>query len=86
MSLAELKKQVGNKKLIAGTKRALKELKMGNVKTIFLASNCPKETKSEIETNARLNKTEVSQLDVNNEDLGVVIKKPFPVSIVFLLK
>jgi large subunit ribosomal protein L30e len=86
MSLAELKKQVGNKKLIAGTSRAIKELKKGNVKIIFLSSNCPKEIKSELEINAKMEKAEVSSLGINSEELGVIIKKPFSVSVVSLLK
>ncbi|MBN2420697.1 ribosomal L7Ae/L30e/S12e/Gadd45 family protein [Candidatus Woesearchaeota archaeon] len=86
MSLTELKKLIGNKKLIVGTDRTLKELKKGNIKSIFVASNCPENLKSEIETNARMEKSEISVLEINNEELGVVVKKPFAVSVVSLLK
>lgn len=86
MSLTELKKLVGNKKLVVGSNKTLKELKKGNVKSVFLASNCPKDLKSEIETNAKMEKAEVSILETNNEELGVVVKKPFAVSVVSFLK
>lgn len=86
MSIAELKKLVGNKKLIAGTNKTIKELKKGNVKTIFISSNCPKDIKEELSINAKMEKAEISALDVDSEELGVVIKKPFAVSVVSLLK
>lgn len=86
MSLAELKKLVENKKLLLGTDRTMKEMKMGKVKKIFLASNCKKEIKEDILHDAKQAGVEVSQLDVNNEELGVVVKKPFAVSVICLLK
>jgi ribosomal protein L30E len=86
MTVAELKKLVGNSKLILGMQRTLKEVKRGNVKTVFLAKNCSKEMKESIEVNAKMSKTEVSQLDITNDDMGVAVKKPFAVSVACLLK
>ncbi len=86
MTVAELKKLAGDKKLIIGTDRTLKALKKGNLKKVFLASNCEASAKSDIENNAKMTKVEVSQLDISNEDLGVVVKKPFSVSVIGLAK
>jgi large subunit ribosomal protein L30e len=86
MTVAELKKLVGNKKLILGTERTLKELKRGEVKKVFLAANCAPTIKEDIETYAKQHDVEVSVLDVRNEELGVVVKKPFAVSVIALLK
>lgn len=86
MTVAELKKLVGNKKLILGADRTIKDLKRGEAKKVFLASNCKKETKEDILHYAKTHKIEVSQLDVNNEELGVIVKKPFAVSVICLLK
>ena len=86
MSLAELKKLVGDKKLIIGTDRTMKELTKGGLKEIFLSSNCSKETKENIETHAGMFKVKVSTVDITNDDMGVLVKKPFAVSVVSLLK
>lgn len=86
MSLAELKKLAGNKKLILGTDRVLKAMKKGEVKKVFLASNCLKSVRETVEAHAKLFGAEVSILDTNNDDLGVAVKKPFAVSVVALLK
>ncbi len=86
MSLAELKKVVGNSKLILGTDKTFAELKKGMVKKVFLAVNCGKIVKEDIEANAKSFGVEVSQLSVTSEELGVVVKKPFPVAVAALLK
>ena len=86
MTLSELKKNVGNKKLILGLNRTVKEMKKGNVNEIFLASNCSMEMKKDIEAVAKKFKIKISELDVTNEEMGVVVKKPFAVSVACLLK
>ncbi len=86
MSLAELKKLVGNKKLIVGTDRTLKLLKKGELKEIFVSVNCPKNDKDTLTTQAKMFSVKVDQLEISNDDLGVVVKKPFSVSVVALQK
>lgn len=86
MTTAELKKLVGNSKLVIGTQRTMKELKKGNLKKIFISSNCHQDVKDSIISNAKLLGVEVSQLDVTNEETGIIVKKPFAVSVVSLQK
>jgi large subunit ribosomal protein L30e len=86
MTVAEVKKLVGNKKLLIGTDRALAALRKDEVKKVFLASNCLKSVKEDVEHYAKLTGVEVSQLDVANDELGVLVKKPFSVSVLALLK
>ena len=86
MSLAELKKIVGDKKLILGVDRTIKALRKGNLKKIFISANCAERTKETIETNSKLFKVDVSQLKISNEEFGVVVKKPFAVSVASLQK
>jgi len=81
MSLAELKKLAGDKKLILGLDRTLKALRKDGLKKIFLSSNCSKQDKETIETNSKLFKVDVDELKISNEELGVVVKKPFSVSV-----
>ena len=86
MSLAELKKLIGNKKLILGTERTLKLLKKADAKEVFLSSNCNKETEADVVSAAKKFGIKVSKLDITNEEMGVIVKKPFAVSIVSLQK
>lgn len=86
MSIADVKKLVGDKKLVVGTEATTKNIKNGKVKKVFLSSNCPKNIKEDIMHYAKIFGSEVEVLDVNNEDLGVACKKPFSVSVLSLLK
>lgn len=73
-------------KLEIGTELVLKKLKTGKISKVFLTSNCPEEVKEDIERYAALSKAEVVQLDMPNEELGIVCKKPFSISIAGLVK
>jgi large subunit ribosomal protein L30e len=86
MTVAELKKLAGDKKLVIGTDRTIKELKKGNLKKVFLAKNCHANARADIENNAKQMKIEVSDLEITSEELGVIVKKPFSVSIIGLAK
>ena len=86
MTIVELKKHVGSKNLVLGMDRAMKNMKKGNLKEVFLASNISKEMKEDIETVAKKVGVKVSHLEINNEEMGVVVKKPFSVSVASLVK
>ncbi len=77
MSSEQLKKALEKEKMVFGSERTIKKLKRGNVKKVFLASNCKKEIKEKIEHYAKLINVEVISLKMNNEELGVFCKKPF---------
>jgi large subunit ribosomal protein L30e len=79
--MSELKKALKEKKLNFGTDLTLKKLRDGKVKKVFLASNCPENTKKTIKYYAKLSKAEVIELEVSNEELGVLCKKPFMISV-----
>lgn len=78
MSLAKLKKAIKEQKLIYGTKKTLLNLKLGRTKTVFLASNCPEETKNKIKSY----KVEVIQLKIPNDEISMLCKKPFLISVI----
>ena len=78
----ELKSAFASDKLLIGTDVVLKNLKNGEVKKVFVASNTPEIVKSDIAHYAKLGKTEVAYLDETNEDLREICKKRFNISIV----
>ena len=82
----ELKKVLKKEKVIFGTDRAIKELKQGKIKMIFLASNCKAETKEDLTKYTKISKVELIQLEIPNRELGTITQKPFSVSVISILK
>lgn len=76
-----LKERVQDKKVVIGAERTLKYLKDKKVETVYIAKNCPEEVKKETEYYAKMAKVPVVNLDIDNEELGVVCKKNFFISV-----
>ena len=68
-------------KAILGRERVLKELKAGRLGTVFLAKNCPQKVKDDVQYYARLAAIPVIQLEHSNEEIGVLCKKNFFISV-----
>ncbi len=82
----EIKKMLGTNRIIIGTDRTLKHIRNGSVEKVFLSDNCPKALKEDIKQYSTQGTFTVVELSVPNEELGVLCKKPFPVSVVSILK
>ena len=81
MSLADLKKAVKEEKLVFGTDRTLKMIREGKAKKVFISSNCPKQVREDIKHYATIAGMEVNELKEPNEELGIICKKPFSISV-----
>ncbi len=77
----ELKEALKEKGLVLGRDKTLKKMRAGDIKKVFLASNCPKHIEETVEYYAKLNKVKVSKLEINNKELGIRCKKPFSVMV-----
>ena len=83
--MKELKEAIKeNKNLVLGTQRTLKKLKMNEVKKVYVSSNCPKDVLEDVEHYTKIHKIPLIKLKENNEELGVICKKPFFVSVLSL--
>jgi len=82
--MEEIRKLLESDKLLIGTDRSLKALKLGKLEKIYISSNCPDDVKETIDRYA--NGTEIINLEVPNEELGVICRKPFLISVVSVLK
>ena len=80
-NISELKKLLKLDKIILGTDRTLKLLKLGTADRVFLSSNCPEEVKKDIEYYAKLSNVPLIYLKQPNDELGILCKKPYPVSV-----
>ncbi|MBS3132266.1 ribosomal L7Ae/L30e/S12e/Gadd45 family protein [Candidatus Woesearchaeota archaeon] len=86
ISATELKKLLKEGKAIVGKDRTLKGLKKGSVERIFLSSNCPKAAEQDIERYALMSGAEVIKLSYPNDELGVMCRKQFPISVLSFAK
>jgi large subunit ribosomal protein L30e len=84
--VAEIKKLLPTKKLVIGTNTVMKQLRSNGLIKIMVSSNCPEPIYKDLEHYTKLNKTELIRLDIPNEELGTICKKPFFVSMIGVKK
>lgn len=77
MSITKLKAVLKDKHVVYGSERTLKNLKLGKAKAVFLASNCPGEVKDKIKSYD----VEVIELDIPNDELALICKRPHNISV-----
>lgn len=73
-------------RVIIGSRRTIKMIKNGKVEKVFLAKNTPEEIKNDILYYSKLGNFEVEELKYTNEEIGLLLKKPFKISVVSILK
>jgi len=85
-SLSDIKKDLKTRKIIIGTKVVMKNLKLNKLEKIYVASNCNKSSKKELEYYSKLLKIPVVKLKQPNDELGVICKKQYSISMLGVLK
>jgi len=79
---AELKKLLAGEKLVLGAEVTLKLLRQGKLKKVFLASNCSPQVRDNIGRYCKVGNVECVDFSQTNEEIGVICKKPFAISVV----
>ena len=79
MTLAKLRKALKDDKVIFGTERTLKNLKLGKTKAVFLTSNCPERIKKEIKSYKEI---EIIELKEPSDEVALICKRPHVVSVI----
>ena len=82
----EIRKNIELKKLIIGTKSTIKNLKLGKIEKVYITTNCPDDIKESIEHYCKIGKVKILNINYSNEELGVVCKKAYPISVASLIK
>ena len=83
---AAIKKVIQERKTVIGREQVLRHLKRGKLESIYLTSNIDEHTKSMVEKYCSLSNVGVIHIPFNNQELGTLCKKPFPVSILGVVK
>jgi len=77
--MVDLREEIKKGKPFYGLLNTIKKLKKGELKKIYLASNCP--DKVSIVKQANHSGVEVIEMAETNVQLGVVCKKPYAISV-----
>lgn len=77
----EIRKLLGTDKLIIGTERTIKALKKDELVKVIVSKNCSEKVRSQLK-----GKAEIVEADENNEELGVLCKKPFRIALLGIKK
>ncbi len=88
LSSDEIKKMLKSANFVIGTERTIKKLKLGKVKNVMISSNCLPNTEKFINYYSNLGGlgSEIYKLEYPNDELGVICKKPFSISVLAILK
>ena len=80
--MADFKKLLVANKLILGTEESMKKLRAGKLSKILLAANCDATVRMDIERACTLGNVPCTILSQSNDEIGVLCKKPFAISVV----
>ena len=82
----DIKKELKTRKIVIGTKEVMKNLKLNKIEKIYLASNCNDNSKKELEYYSKLLKIPIIMLKQPNDELGLICKKQYFISMLGVLK
>ncbi len=82
----KIRKLMASKKLIIGSDRTIKALRAGRLSRIFLSSTCADGTEAALTKYAGLAGVTIKKLKLPSDEIGVVCKKPFAISVLGVLK
>jgi len=86
LTSTDIKKIIKTKNLVIGTARTIKNLKLGRVEKIIISSNCTEGVINNLNYYAGLSKAETVKVNYPNDELGIICKKPFSISVLSILK
>ena len=86
LTSTEIKKLIKAKNIVIGKERTLNNLKLGKVEKVIVSSNCAENVVNDLNHYSGLGKTETIKVNYLNDELGVICKKPFSISVLSILK
>ncbi len=78
--VAELQKLMEEKKVALGTDRTQKLLQQGKLAKVMVTRNCPQQLRDLIAHTCAVSNVEFVELQQSNEELGILCRKPFAIS------
>ncbi len=68
--------------LVYGSEETLKMVRKGQIRAVFIASNCNLAVKNDLERLCNLNNLKCVVLSQPSDEVGTICRKPFPISVV----
>ena len=84
--ITEIRTNLKNNRVILGSERVLKSLKQGKVSKVLLSINCREDIKKDLEHFKSISDFKIVNLKYESEELGIVCKKPYMISMIGFLK
>lgn len=85
-SVTDIKKELKTRKIVIGTKIVIKNLRLNKLEKVYIASNCNEISKKELEYYSKLLNIPIITLKQPNDELGVICKKQYSISMLGVLK
>ena len=85
-NLQELKIALQSKDAIVGKEEVIKALKNTKLSKVFMASNTALDMKNDLEHYCKLSGAELVALNQDNEEIGILAKKSYFISVVGVKK
>lgn len=82
----EIRQAVTTGKVILGSEKSLKALKLGHAKLLILASNCPEIVRADAEHYAKIANIPIHIYPGDSSELGLACGRPFLVSVMAVLE
>ena len=82
----EIKEAMKERKILIGSKRVLKNIKLNTLKTVIYASNCSEEMVNELNFQSKNLGFETKSFKGSSRELGEICGKPFNVLLLGLRK
>lgn len=83
--VSDLKKLVTAEKLVLGSERTLKLLRDKKLERVYVSSDCNPETSDQLHYLAGVMEVPVEVVSKTADEIGVICRKPFAVSVVGVL-
>ena len=82
----DLRNALKENKVILGSDRTIKYLKLGKVRTVIVASNCPENKRKDLEHYTKLTGIKLENFDGTAKQLGIFCGKPFSIASLAIVK
>jgi len=82
----QIRKLMDANKLVMGTEKTMKMLCAGKIVEVLLASNCTAKCEETFKKYGALAGAEINKMNVPADEIGVICKKQFAISVLGILK
>ncbi len=84
--MTDLRKLLASKNKILGRNETISALKQGKLSDVLFAKNYSEGLRKDIENLASISRANVTVLKQTNDELGIMCKKPFAISVIGIRK